>query len=222
MSRWSLVVMELTGLALLAGGAKRFRRNRKTPAHLVRRGALGCQSRSRVCGRDCMFPTGQRRQVLMRSGGVCVGRMRLVYLFKTGWGLAENQLGHAQAHASRSLACIFNQLSVIAPWLWSAHTHSKQCSKQQTHHNSTQPHTTTHNHTPPEHNRQHTTDNTQPTTHNQQHTTNNTQPTNKKQQHTSNNTQYATHNQQPTTNKKQHTTNNQQETTNNNHNNNTL
>ena len=39
----------------------------------------------------------------MQRAGDCVSRMRLVYLFKKGLGLTEDQLGHAQAHTSRPL-----------------------------------------------------------------------------------------------------------------------
>ena len=64
----------------------------------------------------------------MQRGGACISRLRAYHLCKTGWGLAEVQLGHAQAY---SLACIFNELSLTARGC-GVHIHTHQAVSQTT------------------------------------------------------------------------------------------
>ena len=73
-------------------------RTEKTPAHIVSPGFLGSPSRLCVWHHDGAHVDAKRR---------CLHQQAEVLLpVHDRMGFAEIQLGHAQAHASRSLACI--------------------------------------------------------------------------------------------------------------------
>ena len=135
--------------------------------------------------------------------------------------LAEFQLGHAQAHASRSLACIFNWPGLSACGM----EHTKQCpttqpqhnhhQKPPTKHNNTRQHTTTHNNTHLHIPHKYTQIHKQHTHTHNTHNTNNTTQHKQQKQRTTDNEQRTTHIKQPPNNKQKLQPQLQQQTENN-------
>ena len=74
---------------------------------------------------------------LTQREGACVSKVRLVYLFQTGLGLAEDHLRHAQAHASRHLHEFYLR-SCVHAGVECTYTHIMQC-PEQTNTNNQQP-----------------------------------------------------------------------------------
>ena len=140
--------LDVTGLEDLESSG------RDTPAHLLYRGCLGCQSRARVRKRWRVGPSPPWKQ----RGGVCISMTRVCQLYMTGWGLAESHWGMHRPTPPSDHACLFIRLVLsLHEGVWCTRTRISQCLKQPTnnnhqptHHQPTTNHPpTTHHHPPP-------------------------------------------------------------------------